>query len=158
MTSGAFREVANSVLWSRQLFPGDAEAPCSGQQIGPIDWSKMKAFKDPNFNDRLATSEAAKSAALARFRARAEDPAVAEQRAARALAAAERQRLAAERAEARRVEQEQKAAQAAAEELAARTEHEARQAREIDEQIELEAQRKKDRDARYAARKARKAG
>jgi len=31
----------------------------------------MKAFKDPNFSDRLATSEAAKSAALARFRARA---------------------------------------------------------------------------------------
>jgi len=118
----------------------------------------MKAFKDPNFSDRLATSEAAKSAALARCRARAADPAVAEQRATRAMAAAERQRLAAERAEARRVEREQHAAQVAAEELAARTEHVARQAREIDEQVELEAQRKKDRDARYAARKARKAG
>ena len=118
----------------------------------------MKAFKNPNFNDRQATSEAAKSAALARFRARAEDPAVAERRAARALAAAERQRLAAEQAEARRVEQERQAAQLAADELAARLEHEARLAREIDEQVELETQRKKDRDARYAARKARKAG
>src|SRR5690606_137481 len=124
-------------------FP-ETEAPCPGQQTGPIDWSKMKAFKDPNFSDRLATSEAAKSAALARCRARAEDPAVAEQKAARALAAAERQRLAAERAEARRVEQEQQAAQVAADERAARTEHEARQARGIDEQIELEVQRKKD--------------
>ena len=133
------------------------EAPCSGQQTEPIDWSKMKAFKNPNFNDRLATSGAAKSVALARFRARAEDPAVAEQRTERALRAAERQRLAAERVEARRVEQEQQTAQAAADELAARTELEARQVREIDEQVELEAQRKRDRDARYAARKARKA-
>lgn len=157
MTPGAVREVANSVLSRRQLFPADGSA-VFGSANWTDDWSKMKAFKDSNFNDRLATAEAAKSAALARFRARAEDPAVAEQRAARALAAAERQRLAAERAEARRVEQEQHAAQAAAEELAARTEHEARQAREIDEQIAIEAQRKKDRDARYAARKARKAG
>ncbi len=31
MTSGAVREVANSVLSRRQLFPG-TEAPCSGQQ------------------------------------------------------------------------------------------------------------------------------
>lgn len=153
-----FREVAHSVLRSRQLFSQDGNAVFGGQQTEPIDWSKMKAFKNPNFNDRQATSQAAKSAALARFRARAEDPAVAERRAARALAATERQRLAAERAEARRAEQERQAAQAAADELAARLENEARLAREIDEQIELEAQRKKDRDARYAARKARKAG
>ncbi|WP_367238180.1 DUF6481 family protein, partial [Hyphomicrobium sp.] len=41
----------------------------------------MKAFRDPTFSDRLVRSTAAKTAALERFRARANDPAVAEQRA-----------------------------------------------------------------------------
>ncbi len=124
----------------------------------PIDRSKRKAFKDPSFSDRLVRSGEAKSAALARFRAKAEDPAVAEQRRARAAQAAEREKLAAERAEARRVEQARQAAQAAADELAAHAERAARQAREVDEQLALEVQRKADRDERYAARKARKAG
>ena len=44
----------------------------------------MKAFRDPTFSDRLGSSSAAKKAALDRFRAKAEDPAVAELRAARA--------------------------------------------------------------------------
>ena len=117
----------------------------------------MKAFRDPTFSDRLGNSSAAKKAALDRFRAKAEDPAVAELRAARAAAAAERELRAAERAEARRVEQERQAAQKAADEIAARAEREARQIREADEMLVLEAQRKAERDARYAARKARKA-
>ncbi|MBC7831395.1 MAG: hypothetical protein H7Y62_05185, partial [Hyphomicrobium sp.] len=55
----------------------------------------MKAFRDPTFSDRLGNSSAAKKAALDRFRAKAEDPAVAELRAARAAAAAEREQRAA---------------------------------------------------------------
>ena len=128
------------------------------RETKPIDGSQMKAFRDPTFSDRLGNSSAAKKAALDRFRAKAEDPAVAELRAARAAAAAERELRAAERAEARRIEQERQAAQKAADEIAARAEREARQIREADEMLVLEAQRKTERDARYAARKARKAG
>jgi len=117
----------------------------------------MKAFKDPSLSDRLGSSTAAKSAALARFRARADDPAVAQQRAARLAMAVEREQRAAERAEARRAENERQAAELAARELAERAEREARQIREADEQATLEGQRKVERDMRYAARKARKA-
>ena len=119
----------------------------------------MKAFKDPTFSDRLVRSAAAKNAALERFRARpaADDPAVAQQRAARLAIATERELRAAERAEARRAEDEDKAAKLAASELAERVEREARQVREADEQAALETQRKSERDMRYAARKARKA-
>jgi hypothetical protein len=135
------------------------DAAFSFLQTEPIDWSEMKAFKDPTFSDRLGTSTAAKNAALERFRARpaADDPAVVEQRAARAAVAAERELRAAERAEARRAEIERQVAEQAASELAQRVEREARQIREADEQAALEAQRKVDRDNRYAARKARKA-
>ena len=117
----------------------------------------MKAFRDPTFSDRLVNSSAAKKAALERFRAKAEDPSVAAQRAARVALAAERELRAAERAETRRVELERQAAETAARELAERAEREARHIRETDELIALEAQRKIDRDQRYAARKARKA-
>ena len=127
---------------------------CGDERLG----SQMKAFRDPTFSDRLGNSSAAKKAALDRFRAKAEDPAVAELRAARTAAASERELRAAERAEARRIEQERQAAQKAADEIAARAEREARQIREADEMLVLEAQRKAERDARYAARKARKGG
>ena len=126
-------------------------------QAEPIDWNEMKAFRDPTFSDRLVNSSAAKKAALERFRAKAEDPAVAAQRAARVALAAERELRAAERAETRRVEQERLAAETAAREAAERAEREARHIRETDELMALEAQRKIERDQRYAARKARKA-
>ncbi|HEY8248512.1 MAG TPA: DUF6481 family protein, partial [Hyphomicrobium sp.] len=132
-------------------------APLFFATLDQFDWSEMKAFKDPTLSDRLSSSTAAKSAALARFRARAGDPAVTEQRAARLAMAAERERRAAERAEARRIENERQAADLAARELAERVEREGRQIREADEQAALEVQRKSERDMRYAARKARKA-
>ncbi len=117
----------------------------------------MKAFKDPTLSDRLGSSAAAKSAALARFRAKPMIRPSLEQRAARLAMAAERERRAAERAEARRAENERQAAELAARELAERVEREAQQIREADEQATLEAQRKIERDKRYASRKARKA-
>jgi hypothetical protein len=151
--------LTNIVLRRRAASPQRASVAIRVlRESKPIDGSQMKAFRDPTFSDRLGSSSAAKKAALDRFRAKAEDPAVAELRAARAAAAAERELRAAERAEARRIEQERQAAQKAADEIAARAEREARQIREADEMLVLEAQRKAERDARYAARKARKAG
>jgi hypothetical protein len=115
-----------------------------------IEWSDMKAFI-PTFSERRETATTAKNAALARFRARpaSNDPAVVEQRAARQAAAATREVRAAERLEVRRADDVGQAAELAA--------GEARQSREADEQVVLEARRKAARDMRYAARKVRKA-
>jgi hypothetical protein len=118
----------------------------------------MAAFKGSTFKDRAEAAAAAKKALLEGFRKRppADDPAVlariAERRAvqeARALRDAERQRQRAEE-EARRTAEEEARRQASEEEVARR----AAEAAARDEQIR--AERKAARDARYAARKARR--
>jgi hypothetical protein len=101
----------------------------------------MKGYKNPTFEDRVASAAAAKEAALAQLRARkAPDPAELETR----RAAAEARETA--RAEARA---EAKAAKKLAAEAAAEAEAAANPPPPTDEE------RKSARDARYAARKAR---
>jgi hypothetical protein len=107
-----------------------------------------------NFDDRLSAAAAAKQALLERFRARpsADDPAVIAQQAALKAIADARDARAAERkaakdAEAARVAAEQAAKRAA--DQAAAIEAKARAAA-------VEIERKAARDAKYAARKARK--
>jgi hypothetical protein len=119
----------------------------------------MKASRIPTFSERLGMATTAKKAALEQFRARPspDDPSVVEQRAARKAAAAARELRAAERAEARRAEAARHAAELAARESADRAEREARQLAQAEDQVAIAAQRKTERDLRYAARKARKA-
>jgi len=118
----------------------------------------MAAFKGSTYKDRAEAAASAKKALLEAFRKRppVDDPAVqariAERRAvheARALRDAERQRQRAEE-EARRIAEEEARRQASEEEVARR----AAEAAARDEQIRTE--RKAARDARYAARKARR--
>jgi hypothetical protein len=118
----------------------------------------MAAFKGSTFKDRAETAAAAKKALLEAFKTRpaADDPVVvARQEArravleARATREAERKRIK-EEEEARRRAEEEARRHAEAEEAARR----AAEAAARDEQIR--AERKALRDARYAARKARR--
>lgn len=121
----------------------------------------MPGFKDNNFNERSQAAAKARQAMLERFRAQPgpDDPAV--------IALREKQRQIAEareqRAAERRAAREAEAARLRAEEAARLLEQKAREAeaaklaveaaaRELARQAELKAAR----DARYAARKARR--
>lgn len=121
----------------------------------------MAGFKGSKFTDRAEAATAARKAMLEKFHAKPapDDPAVlaraAERKAiveARAVRAAERRRIQ-EAEEARRAAEEQ----ARLAELAAQAEAEAqRKAEQAIRDEEIKAQRKALRDARYAARKARR--
>ena len=89
----------------------------------------MSALQDDKFSDRLSKQDAARAAMLARFRARPgpDDPAVVERRAAQAL-----------------------------EQQARDLEAQARAAEEVARSLALAAERKAARDAKYAARVARR--
>jgi hypothetical protein len=113
---------------------------------------------DDDFNERLSAAAKAKQALLEKFRARPkpDDPAVIEREAARLATSQAREQRAAERkaardAETRRLEEE--AARKAAEEAARKA---AEEAERVAQERALEVERKAARDARYAARKARK--
>lgn len=117
------------------------------------------------FADRLTTAAKAKQALLERARANdpTKDPAFAQRQAERIAAAAAREaRLAeqqAEREAAAAREAEERAAAEAARLLAEKLEAERLEAERIaegDRLVALAAQQKAERDARYAARKARK--
>ncbi|WP_187371421.1 DUF6481 family protein [Methylobacterium oryzihabitans] len=118
----------------------------------------MASFQDVSLGDRLTSSGSARDAMLLRFKARpaGDDPAVAARRAARRLAGEARHRRLTERDAARRAE----AARTEAEALRLREREEADRARDAAEAIAragaLEAEQKAARDARYAARKARR--
>jgi hypothetical protein len=105
----------------------------------------MPAFKAPDFNQRTAAARAAKQAALEKLRNKpALDPEVVAQRQA---AQAAKEAAAAERAAAKKAAMEEaKAAKAAAAEAA----------KAAEPKPLTEEERKAIRDARYAARKARK--
>jgi hypothetical protein len=113
----------------------------------------MKSYKDPSFQDRVGQAAAAKKDALDRLRTKppVDEAAQAERRAARA---AKEAALAEKRAAKKAAEEAEKAAQIAAEEAerAAQAEREAAARISMPTQAELKAAR----DARYAARKARK--
>lgn len=117
--------------------------------------------KNADFSDRLRVAAAAKKAALERFYARPgpDDPAVREQQAARKAISDARETRIAERKATREAETERQAAEHAAKaaEQAAREAEERRAAADAAAQaMALEADRKAARDARYAARKARR--
>ena len=116
----------------------------------------MKGFKEPIPADRQAAAMKAKKAALEKFREKVEDPGLAERQAERAASRAESDI-------ARRARKEQKAEEARrAAELAEQAAREAieKAARDLEEKkatdLREAAERKAVRDARYAARKARK--
>ncbi len=116
--------------------------------------STKPAHARTNFDDRLSAAAAAKQALLERFRARpgADDPAVIAQQANLKAIADARDARAAERRAAKEAEAARAAAEAAArraQDQIAATEAKARAAA-------IEAERKAARDARYAARKARR--
>jgi hypothetical protein len=110
----------------------------------------MAGYKEPGFQDRVKAAAEARAKALDRLKAKpAADPAVLAERAARA---AEREAAKAEKREAAKAEREAKLAA-----QAAKAEQEAEAAKAAAPAPELtEAERKAARDARYAARKARK--
>jgi hypothetical protein len=118
-----------------------------------------------DFNERLSTGAKARQALLEKFRARprADDPAVLERQAARlATSQARDARKAARVAEITRLEEEtiRHAAEEAARKATVEAEEVARkaavEAEKAAQEVTLEGERKTARDARYAARKARK--
>ena len=121
----------------------------------------MSGFKGHKFADRAEAAAAAKKAMLEKFRAKpaADDPAVLARAVERKAIAEAREIRAAERArlkeiEAARLLAEDKARQAELAALAAAEEQRKIEQAQRDE--EIKAQRKAERDARYAARKARR--
>lgn len=118
------------------------------------------AFKD-SFKDRQASAAAAKKAIAEKFKVMPgpDDPAVMERNAARqAISDARDARMVLRKlereADLARLAEEEKARQAA--ELVRQAEEAALAAKKVIEMAELEVQRKAARDARYAARKARR--
>nr|WP_294519238.1 DUF6481 family protein [uncultured Rhodopila sp.] len=107
-----------------------------------------------NFDDRIGAAAAAKKAVLERFLARPkpDDPAMQEQQAALKAIADARDARAAER----KAIKDAEAARVAAEQAAQRTEEQRLAAEAKARAAAVEAERKAARDARYAARKARK--
>jgi hypothetical protein len=116
--------------------------------------STKPAHARTNFDDRLSAAAAAKQALLERFRARPspDDPAEIERQAALKAIADARDIRNAERKAAKEAE----AARLAAEEAAKRVEEQKAAIEAKARAVAQEAERKALRDARYAARKARK--
>jgi hypothetical protein len=116
--------------------------------------SNKPAHTRTNFDDRISAAAAAKQALLERFRAKpaAGDPEWLEQQAALKAVADAREARAAERKAAKDAE----AARVAAELAARRAQEQAAAAEAKVRAAALESERKAARDAKYAARKARK--
>jgi hypothetical protein len=116
--------------------------------------STKPAHARTNFDDRLSAAAAAKQALLERFRARpsADDPGeIARQEALKAISDAR-----AARAAERKAAKEAEAARLAAEQAAKRAQDQIAAAEAKARIAAQEAERKAARDARYAARKARR--
>lgn len=116
----------------------------------------MSRYKDFDLQQRLSDAAAAKKAALEKFRAASEDPAVAARRAARVAVNEARLLRIAKREAAKRAREAELA------ELALRAQREAEKveallaAQKAEREASLKAEQKAARDARYAARKAAK--
>jgi len=127
----------------------------------------MRGFKEKTFNDRLQEQAKARAALLERARAAnpANDPEFAKRQDERKRLAEERETREKARAEAKaeelRLAAERKIAEEAArieaEKLAAEEAEKAKRA-EADKLVQLLAEQKASRDARYAARKTRQKG
>ena len=115
-------------------------------------------MKHQDFGERLNAAKDAKQAMAAKFRQRPglDDPAVAERRAARASVSAAREARLAER-EAKRIADDARMAAEREARAAEQVEQDERMAAEkVASDARLEVDRKAARDARYAARKARR--
>ena len=118
----------------------------------------MSFFKQPDFAERMKAASNAKKTALEKFRDRptANDPAFAERQAAKGAVRVARDARTAKRKSARAAE---KVAQEAARQLSMEAEaaaYEADAQEQAARELALKAEQKVGRDARYAARKARK--
>jgi hypothetical protein len=117
----------------------------------------MRGYKDQKLEDRLARAAEARQKALEKFKARpgADDPEVIKRRQEREAIAAARAVREAER----KALKEKEAAERAEREAKEKVEREAREKREAIEKVIRDAaeaaERKAERDRRYAARKAR---
>ena len=121
----------------------------------------MKAYDPKDFNERRNAAAAAKKAALEKFRAqpKPDDPEVLARIAERKAISDAREARAAERELLRRAEAERIAAEEEARRIELAAIEAAKAAEKAAEAIrlrELEVERKKARDAKYAARKARR--
>jgi hypothetical protein len=120
----------------------------------------MKGFKEKSFSDRLSAAHEARQAALEKFKSRPaqDDPEMIRRREERLALAEARAKREAERRAIKEAEAKARAEQEAKDKV----EREAREKREAIERVIREsseaAERKKVRDERYAARKARQAG
>jgi DNA polymerase II small subunit/DNA polymerase delta subunit B len=121
----------------------------------------LPAFKHADFNDRATAAAKAKQALIEKFKSRPgpDDPSVQAKIAERLAIAEAREKREAER----RAAKEAEAARKAAEELERQAEAARKAAEKTQEELDrkadllrIEAERKAARDARYAARKARK--
>jgi hypothetical protein len=121
----------------------------------------VSGFKDRDFNERRNTAAAARKAALEKFLAqpKPDDPAVLARQEERRKIAEARDIRAAERRAAKEAEAARLAAEAAARDLALQAELAAQAQRALEaaaREEAIKAERKAARDARYAARKARR--
>jgi hypothetical protein len=115
---------------------------------------QMRSFKEKGFGERREAAAKAKEAALQKFTARQaeDDPAAIARKAARLEAAKARETRAAERKAKEAEEKAQRAAEKAAKLAEAGQEAE----KAVERQAALAGEQKAARDARYAARKAKK--
>ncbi len=115
-------------------------------------------MKQKDISERLRAARDAKQAMAAKFRQRpgSDDPAVAERRAARAAVSAARDARLAERKAQRLAENARVAAEREALEAEQAEQEKRATAEQAVNDARLESERKAARDARYAARKARK--
>lgn len=118
----------------------------------------MSGFREKSFTDRQSDAASAKRAMLERAKARSpqNDPAAAERRAAQAAATREADARRAEKAAQRAADAEREEAERIARETAERERAATEEADSVRREADLLAQQKAARDARYAARKARK--
>lgn len=118
----------------------------------------MHGFKPNTFADRRNAAADARQAALEKFRAKtpANDAELAARLKARQELAAVREARIADKAELKRLEDERAEIERIARAEQDKIDKAERQIREAEEQVVLEAERKAARDARFAARKARK--
>lgn len=123
----------------------------------------MPSFKDNDFSERRQAADTAKRATLERFRAQKDDPATAERKATRLVAAQARDsiakaRTAAEKAEAERHAVADKIREDEVSRLASENAERIAVEHRADESkaVALLAEQKAARDSRYAARRARR--
>ena len=130
----------------------------SSERIAKIEGT-VKGFKDKGFTDRLSAAAKAREAALEKFKSRPkpDDPEMIERAAARKEAAEAKAAREVARLAERAAQAAHQAAEKVAREAAEQSQRIAAEQHAEAEKARLAAEQKAARDARYAARKSRKA-